>query len=203
MDEGLAIILAALIAGVTAVIAGLVGGWIGGRAATNATRLNVDDAAQARQEARDEARDLRFLDDRRDAVVAFLKATDRIVDGVMDVRIQLTKGEDPRDADWPGLRGLSSEFAVLRLFTPDLADGIGSRYLTALVSYRDAVADWRGARRRSEPGHESEPTTVDRAEGNCLGTRTDLLDAMVEHLGTPRYAAPSTATKTNPPGRSR
>lgn len=97
MDFSNPIVQAALIAGVTAVIAGLVGGWVGGRAATNATRLNVDDAARARREGREEAQRVRHVEATRIAAARLLQMgqAHRI-----QLRDQVAWRSDQRNAPW-------------------------------------------------------------------------------------------------------
>jgi hypothetical protein len=101
MDVSDPTVQAAFIAGITAVLAGLIGGWVGGYYATRATRMNLDDAAKARAEAREEGRQQRFADERRRLLTDLWIACQqhkREVEAQVDIRRGVDDGMSP--AEW-------------------------------------------------------------------------------------------------------
>jgi len=124
---------AAFIAGITAVIAGLVGGWVGGRAATNATRLNIQDAATARAEARDEAQRERHVDATRKVAARLAKQGEA---HRVELKQQVGWRRSPRYDPWPDrsrphVHGWDNETVVeLQLVAPSIATAGAARAMS-------------------------------------------------------------------------
>jgi hypothetical protein len=131
---------AALIVGVTAVAAGLIGGWVGGRAATNATRLNIDDAAKARAEAREEARLQRYADQRRQLLTDLWIACDRHkqeVEAQVEARRKVDEGQTP--TGWPGVNSVEPARQTYLALTLLVGPEVGVR-AAALLAATDALS---------------------------------------------------------------
>ncbi len=175
----------ALIAGGAAIagaLVGALGAWI-------VARGNRVDAAQARREARREARQVAMLDQRQACINDFLVTATRARGAMENLPYAVKFRKTLPEID---LGPLQEAFATLDLMAPDVAKVAGNNVVAALRNCLARTADLGNAV-AAAGGHDVEPRVSKAADAAITEVQEALALFRQEagrHLGVLEYAAP-------------
>ncbi|MDP3972972.1 MAG: hypothetical protein Q8P61_08700 [Candidatus Nanopelagicales bacterium] len=194
---------AGIVGAAAGIVGGLIGATVGAWSAGRVADRTLADAQAARDESRDEARRVRFLDERRAAIVDVVLASDRAVAIAMD---RGRRGPEALKKPLPPPEGpgMDRAMAVLRLLAPDLSIETGPAYRNATLNAVHACVDWA-----ADPGSgdgdavRKQPDFVTQAISELHETESRFMADAAFHLGIIDYAGERLAELIEAAGREK
>jgi xanthosine utilization system XapX-like protein len=182
----------AVVGAVAGIAGGFVGAAVGAWASRDIANRTIADAREARWEARQDAKDALFLQERRAAIVAALASGDAAVSEAKRVAHQVDEPNSP-----PPRPDLLDDFRKawmeLTLLAPDVTSGYGSAFSESTVEVAMAYTNWAHeqiADVRAGTDLSPLPRSISEAETKLNDALATFMVAAMASLGVLGYAQP-------------
>jgi hypothetical protein len=183
------VVQAGIVGAAAGIAGGLVGASIGAWTSRRVADQTLTDARWARHEARMDARNAKFLEDRRKAIMDLLVAGERAIELAVDVG---QRGPASRDYHLAKPEGpsIAQAYAVVSLLAPDLAIGPAAPYRDAVHRAVRSCVEWAHEAGRTDAEGDrptAMPEEVKDAVEEASRTRSVFIATAVQHLGVTDY----------------